>query len=64
MLGAVLVSVMVPVALAVVRVAPVGLDSVTVNVSVGSVRVSRRMGTLICCEVTPAAKDSVPEVAV
>ena len=55
---------MVPVAVAVVMVAPEGLESVTVKVSVGSVMVSARTGTLICWEVTPGAKDRVPVVAV
>ena len=61
-IGAVLV--MVPVAVAVVMVAPVGLDSVTVKVSAVSTTVSRRTGTLICWEVTPGAKVRVPVVAV
>ena len=59
-----LVLVMVPVAVAVVRVAPEGLDSVTVNVSLASTAVSARTGTLICWEVTPGAKVRVPVVAV
>ena len=58
------VLVMVPVAVAVVRVAPTGLDRVTVNVSLVSTVASARTGTLICWEVTPGAKDRVPEVAV
>ena len=58
------VLVMVPVAVAPVMVAPVGLDSVTVKVSAVSVAVSAAMGTVICCEVTPGAKDRVPDVAV
>ena len=58
------VLVMVPVAVAVVRVAPEGLDSVTVNVSLASTAVSARTGTLICWEVTPGAKVRVPVVAV
>ena len=58
------VLVMVPVAVAPVMVAPVGLDSVTVKVSAVSVAVSAAMGTVICCAVTPGAKDRVPDVAV
>ena len=61
---AIVESVMVPVAVAVVMVAPEGLDSVTAKVSLGSTIVSRRMGTLICWEITPGAKVKVPVVAV
>ena len=61
---AVFESVTVPVAVAVVMVAPEGLDSVTVKVSLASTAVSARMGTLICWEITPGAKVSVPVVAV
>ena len=62
--GVVVVLLMVPVAVAVVMVAPVGLDSVTVKVSAVSTAVSARMGTLIFCEVTPGAKVRVPVVCV
>ena len=56
--------VMVPVAVAVPRVAPDGVDNVTVNVSVGSTVVSPVTATLRVWEVTPAAKVRVPEFAV
>ena len=56
--------VMVPVALASDRVAPEGFDKVTVTVSPGSTVVSPRTPMLIVCETWPAAKVSVPEVAV
>ena len=56
--------VMVPVAVAVPSVAPVGADSVTVRVSVGSTVVSPVTATLTCWESTPGAKVMVPDVAV
>ena len=60
--------VIVPVAVAVVaplaKVAPVGLDSVTVRVSLGSTAVSPRAATVRFWVVTPGAKVRVPEVAV
>ena len=56
--------VMVPVAVAVARVALVGADRVTVRVSSGSTVVSAVTATLTCWERTPGAKVMVPEVAV
>ena len=55
---------MVPVAVAVARVAPVGLDSVTLRVSFDSAVVSPVTATLTCWESTPGAKVRVPEVVV
>ena len=65
--GAVLLAsslVMVPVAVAVPSVAPLGLVSFTVKVSFGSTTASPVTATLTVCEVTPGAKVKVPEVAV
>ena len=55
---------MVPIAAARASVAPDGLDSVTVNVSIGSTAVSPMTATLTVCETTPGAKVIVPEPAV
>ncbi len=52
--------VMVPVAVPREMVAPVGLDSATVKVSVGSTAVSPVTLTVMVWEVTPAAKVRVP----
>ena len=56
--------VIVPVAVALVRVAPEGLDRVTVRVSLDSTAVSPRTPTVMFCVVTPGAKVRVPDVAV
>ena len=64
MLGAVSSLTMVPVATARDSVAPVGLDSVTVTVSLGSTVVSPSTPTLMVWVVWPAAKVRVPELAV
>jgi hypothetical protein len=45
-------------------VAPLGADSATVNVSLGSTTVSPIIGTLIVLLVCPAVNVRVPEVAV
>ena len=55
---------MVPVLVAVPRLAPDGLDSATVRVSLGSTVVSPVTATLICWETTPGANVRVPEVDV
>src|SRR5262245_1697491 len=55
---------MVPSPLPSAMVALAGDESVTVNVSVDSIVVSPVTGTVMVCEVTPAAKVSVPEVVV
>ena len=54
----------VAVAVARARVAPDGVDNVTVNVSVGSTVASPVTATVTVCEITPGAKVSVPEPAV
>ena len=54
----------VAVAVARVRVAPLGLVSVTVKVSLGSTTVSPRTLTATVWEVVPAAKVRVPVAAV
>ena len=46
------------------RVAPTGEESEKVNVSLGSIAVSCRMGMLTVLEVSFEAKLSVPEVVV
>ena len=56
--------VMVPIAVPLAIVRPVGADSVTVNVSFGSTTVSPRIPTCTDCVVTPGAKVMVPESAV
>ena len=55
---------MVPVAVPVARVAPVGLVRVTLRVSVGSTVVSPVTATVSCWLVTPGVKVRVPAVAV
>lgn len=54
----------VPVAVALPRFAPLGFDSVTVKVSSGSTVVSPRALTVICWLVTPGENVSVPDAAV
>ena len=56
--------VMVAVAVALETVAPVGLERVTVKVSLGSTVVSPVTLTATVWRVTPAANVTVPEVAV
>ena len=55
---------MVPVAVAVARVALAGADSATVKVSADSTALSPVTATLTCWEVTPGAKVRVPLPAV
>ena len=55
---------MVPTAIASDRVAPDGLDSATMNVSLPSARVSRCTRTAMTFSVSPGAKVTAPAVAV